>query len=93
MPITAETFELEHFEKLERGIGVAKQAYAALVNDLEHEADARADLRAHTDDLEDKLRERPTMEQWNGVMQFIVDVERGIRSVEELFVFAREQNG
>lgn len=92
MPITAETFELEHFEKLERGIAVAREAYAARVKDLEHEEEARAELRAYIADLEDEYQRRPTVEHWDRVMQFIVDVERGIRSVEELFVFAREQN-
>lgn len=90
MPITAETFELKHFDSLARGITVAREAYDRALNDLHHTRTERAELRTHLEGYERELQEAPSKEQWNRLLEFIADVERGIRSRDELFDYARE---
>lgn len=90
-PITAETFELEHFEKLVRGVSVAQEAFAALENDLREEQEDREKAEAERDELKESLDEaRSELREQRTLIELIADVERGIRSLDELFTYVRE---
>lgn len=91
MSITAETFELEHFDKLVRGISVAREAYDRALNGLHHASNESFDLRLHLESCERELAESPSIDQWNKLIEFIGDVERDLRSAEELFAYVREE--
>ena len=90
MPITVETFEVEHFEKLVRGVNVAYEAYAALREELRKCDEDRDQVTQRLESAELALQEYPSADDWNRLVMFILDVERGLRSTGELFAFARQ---
>lgn len=94
MAITAETFESEHFDKLLRGIDIAHEAF----DEREREINKLEAEKEHLDDLVDLLRNevadlRAQLLPVERLMEFIGDIERGIRTVDELFELARELGG
>lgn len=95
MPITAETFELEHFEVLRRGLDAAEGALRLRdeeVEKLTEQIDVAKDARdEEVDQLKDALSEKPTAEEWGKLIEFIVDVDRGVRDFPELIAWLRDQ--
>jgi hypothetical protein len=82
MPITAETFEPKHFDALSRGLTVAKEAYETIADRLAHETTYLKAANEKIFDLEQALPITPA--QWEKLVVYIEDLERGIRTPAEV---------
>lgn len=90
LPITAETFTQDHMKKLVRGVTVAEQALALAHNKLTTEAQRCEALVQNVNALEDSLADRPTTEDWTKLIDKIDDLQRGVISTHELYIYAKE---
>lgn len=90
LPITAETFTQDHMKKLVRGVTVAEQALALAYDKLTQEAKRATSLVADLNELQDSLADRPTAEDWTKLIDKIDDLQRGVISTHELYIYAKE---
>lgn len=90
MSLTAEAFTEEHFAKLTRGMALAEESYQLLqrrINDLDTQL---TETLAALNEAEAKMQECPSPIEWAFLMEFIGDVQRGVRSIDELYEHVRQ---